>query len=210
MPEICIFGYFSQVVPWNVIPLCTEWRRCMSNWGGLSISEPKPGFTPGWIHLLIHEFNVNRRLTHEWHVIDHGHVGSRRPILYRNLSPSFTPGWIHLLIHEFGVDQRLTHKWHIIDHACANTTICVYTIRLHDLVWKQLSASWHSTGYVLNPVADTGYIQMASHANTLHHDFARHHELVNVEEELVLVASRWIACVLMSPLAASRTYGQLL
>jgi hypothetical protein len=51
---------------------------------------------------------------------------------------------------------------------------------------------------------------MASHVNTLHHDFTRHYGLVDVEEELLILveiaASGWVIFEFKSPLAASRTY----
>jgi hypothetical protein len=51
---------------------------------------------------------------------------------------------------------------------------------------------------------------MASCANTWHRDFTKYRGLVDVDEELLvlveIVMSRWVAFMLMSPLAASRTY----
>jgi hypothetical protein len=47
-------------------------------------------------------------------------------------------------------------------------------------------------GTRLKPIADTRYIRMAPRANTLHHDFTRHHRLVDVEQELLVLGR--LAC----------------
>jgi hypothetical protein len=67
---------FVQFDMWNVIPLSREWKPGISDQGVLFISKPKAGFAPVGIHLLLHELDVNRRLTHEWHVVVHAFASS--------------------------------------------------------------------------------------------------------------------------------------
>jgi hypothetical protein len=56
---------------------------------GLLLSKPKPGFTLGWTHLLMHELDVNRRLTHESYVVDHACMRHHRISRLHRPTPRF-------------------------------------------------------------------------------------------------------------------------